>query len=820
MSKRNRRLSESCSILALIAMASPAMGQSATGQSPPKLPPVTVTQEKPTVPKKKASAPKKENAPKQESAPKQASTPKKTPAPEPAEPVASSPAAPSDSGEPSLGLPPISKTSYVLGISKSELSSSQAANPSSTTVIRYSEETTRLVRDYQSLLKPIAGVSANDFDQNGVGFGLTLRGFSSRSNGSNVAIYIDGVPVNQASHRSSNGNGDLSPLIPELVDSFELTRGPFDVRVGPHALAGSAHYTTADDPTPGILAKGGSFGYARGAAIYGFEGGEVKGYGSLVASTQNGYRDNTNWDQYNTFNKFLFPMLDGVASLRFQIYDSGFESPGFLNKTLIQNGTISEKQARNPTDGGFDKLQNLVFNYKEKSDQPFTATAYVVHNDYQRIASRAGAGAFPDPTIPLTTAAQLAAPGLQFVTEDDRIQYGGKIEKYLRSDLPAGMGIDLLVGTGIAVDDVESNDFRSVAGKKTFLNVICTVGAAQNAATGLCPTLASPRTNALVDFTLANPFAYIQSNFKPVSWLKLTGGLRYDQMYFDIEDHTNPALTNKVSADFGVLQPKAGITVTPFTGFDVFANYGEGFRPPSVIGNQLLRDPNTPESLLATKELGFQYNSPDHIWHFLASRYHTTFTNEITVNASTLLPLSLGPSIREGYDIEGRVLAYQNRRTALSLYASYSPVTKSALVNQASGTNIPDIAEFFVKYGFDLTVPIGGESSPHLLTLSVGQVWEGPRELNANPNLAFDPATSAANKALLLANGPFRTETYSRIDAGLTYTNTDWKGFSVFVDGTFYPDKRLEETAFNFTNRVGTSAKAPVAIQGGVFIPF
>ncbi len=812
MGKGRSAVRNSSLFLASIAtISSPVLGQGAPSEGKTNLPPVVVETDAANTPKKavaakKVTAPKQPSAPKQAaSAPKQASAPKPVSPPEPVEAQASPSPEPANSAEPSLGLPPISKTSYVLGISKSELSSSQAANPSSTTVIRYSEETTRLVRDYQSLLKPITGVSANDFGQNGVGFGLTLRGFSSRSNGSNVAVYIDGVPVNQASHRSSNGNGDLSPLIPELVDSFELTRGPFDVRVGPHALAGSAHYTTADEPTSGVLAKGGSFGYARGVAVYGFDAGEVKGYGSLVASTQDGYRDNSEWDQYNTFNKFLFPMLDGTASLRLQIYDSDFESPGFINRKSIRNGTINEKQARNPTDGGSDELQNLAFNYKEKGDQPLKANAYVVHNDYTRIASRAGAGAFPDPTAPLI-GNQINTAGLQFITEDDRLTYGGSVEKYLRAQLPAGMGIDLLVGAGVQVDDTESNEFRSVAGNKTIPNVICIGGTAN--AVGGC-TAGGRATNALVDFTLANPFAYVQSNFKPASWLKLTGGLRYDQLYFDIDDHTNPALTTNVSTDLGVLQPKAGITVTPFTGFDVFANYGEGFRPPSVIGNQLLRDPNTPESVLATEEFGFQYNSPDRIWHFLASRYHTTFTNEITVPAGTSIPISLGPSIREGYDIEGRVRAYQQGRTALSFYASYSPVTKSDLVNQTSGTVIPDIAEFFVKYGFDLTVPIGGDFSPHLLSLSVGQVWEGPRSLTANPAQA-DPFRA----------GPLQTETYSRIDASLTYTNTNWKGFSVFLDGTFYPDNRQEETAFLFTNRVGVAAKAPVTVSGGVFIPF
>ncbi|MEW5835632.1 MAG: TonB-dependent receptor plug domain-containing protein [Pseudomonadota bacterium] len=129
--------------------------------------------------------------------------------------------------------------SYDPPVTKSGLSNDPAAGPASVSVLGYSEEVKSSVRDYSDLLKPAMGVSSNNFGQGGVGYGLTLRGFSSRASGSNTAISIDGVPINQPSNQLSNGYSYLQTLVPELADRFVLIRGPFDVRTGANQLAGS-----------------------------------------------------------------------------------------------------------------------------------------------------------------------------------------------------------------------------------------------------------------------------------------------------------------------------------------------------------------------------------------------------------------------------------------------------------------------------------------------------------------------------------------------------------------------------------------------------
>lgn len=174
-------------------------------------------------------------------------------------------------------------------VEKTELSPKQAAAPASVTVLKYTEQQKRNTRDYTDLLRNVTRVAAKSFEQGGVGFGFAMRGFSERSNGGNTAYSIDGVPVNCGNHPSSNGYGDLFPLIPELVDTFVLVRGPFDVRFDAYDLAGSLEITTADVPTNGFELSIGNYDYYRGLLVYGLGNEKVSGYGSIMTSSLGGY---------------------------------------------------------------------------------------------------------------------------------------------------------------------------------------------------------------------------------------------------------------------------------------------------------------------------------------------------------------------------------------------------------------------------------------------------------------------------------------------------------------------------------------------------
>ena len=658
-------------------------------------------------------------------------------------------------------LPPVTVTGYAEPVPKSELSNDPAANPASVTTLKLPDEMKRGTRDYVDLLKPIVGVAANNFDQGGIGFGFTMRGFSERSNGGGVAYSIDGVPVNLPSHALTNGYGDLTPLIPELLDQLILTRGPFDVRFGANSLGGSVQFVTQDNPVRGAALSAGNFDFVRGFGALPLKLGSASGYVSLLGSKTSGYRDNADLRQINTFNKFSFALPGGTGSVRLQLFADRFGAPGFLRRDLVENGTLDPRTAINRTDGGNTDLQVLAFNYKQDGDEPIKANAYVMNSALDRYSNRAS-------TVPIS----LDLPG-QVLQKDDRLTFGATLEKYFRWLKADATGFDLFIGTGLRRDVVKSRVF----------NTVRRVEGTQAEDT---------------DFTLTNPYAYAQGSYKPLSWLKVVGGYRYDRLQFSIEDRTRKS---NVAPTVGVAQPKAGVVVSPLTGLSLFANYGKSFLPPSATGGQLSRNPDLGAPELATKEIGVQWTSPDGVFAVRADVYRTTFTNEILNQNPPLLPIYLGPSRRDGFDLELRARVYRERERTAALFINYSKVD-GELVNRTTGTSIPDVAKFFVKYGVDVALPLGGIDPTRALTFSASQIWEGPRPLNTTNTL--------------------QTKTFSRIDAKLTYSDRRWNGFSAFLGVIAYPDRVLEETAFTFGTpvAVGVSPKARVTAQAGVFIPF
>src|SRR5881296_1645614 len=65
-----------------------------------------------------------------------------------------------------------------------------------------------------------------------------LRGFDA-DHGTDVALFVDGLPVNLRSHAHGQGYADLHFLIPETVQRLEGFKGPYFVEFGDFATAGA-----------------------------------------------------------------------------------------------------------------------------------------------------------------------------------------------------------------------------------------------------------------------------------------------------------------------------------------------------------------------------------------------------------------------------------------------------------------------------------------------------------------------------------------------------------------------------------------------------
>ena len=113
------------------------------------------------------------------------------------------------------------------------------------------------------LLEVTPGLIASQHSGEGKANQFYLRGFNL-DHGTDLATWVDGMPVNQRSHAHGQGWTDLNFLIPELVGRLDYRKGPYSAREGDFSSAGVASLTYANRQTKNLAtATLGQDGYAR-----------------------------------------------------------------------------------------------------------------------------------------------------------------------------------------------------------------------------------------------------------------------------------------------------------------------------------------------------------------------------------------------------------------------------------------------------------------------------------------------------------------------------------------------------------------------------
>jgi hemoglobin/transferrin/lactoferrin receptor protein len=108
--------------------------------------------------------------------------------------------------------------------------------------------------------------------------------------------------------------------------------------------------------------------------------------------------------------------------------------------------------------------------------------------------------------------------------------------------------------------------------------------------------------------------AYIKAKWSPVEFVTLNGGLRYDRFETEgpsrICDRLGRNCVSQTSGNSGSgVSPSVGVTLEPIKGIQLFTQYSEGFRPPSIresIGttqSNVIPNPN----LKAERSRGWEY---------------------------------------------------------------------------------------------------------------------------------------------------------------------------------------------------------------------
>ncbi|SFM72296.1 TonB-dependent receptor [Thermodesulforhabdus norvegica] len=608
-------------------------------------------------------------------------------------------------------------------LTKGSVSINNEALPASVYVITGAEIRDMPVQHYLDFFRRIPGVITSHYGQGDVADGFGMRGYQS-GHGSQIAIYVDGVPINIPHHSHSHGLADLGWLIPEMIDRIEVIKGPFSVLYGNFALGGVVNIVTKKyQQDPEVAVEAGSFETYRAVATVSKDSWEitplsVRPFLIYEIYDRDGFRDNSDYRRYNAFNKITFPVVGGLLSLQAHYVDRDWGAPGYLSVSDVKEELHSRTDAVNPEDGGNSEYKNLVLNFVPKTGEAgLYATLYVASHRMNRYAT--------------------FEPSPQTLEHNDW-DYGGWRLLY---DFVPFKKLSVLVGSdgryseGDRLGYITEN--RDIVARTEDWHI-------ENLGVGL--------------------FGQVQ--WKPVKFLKIVGGLRYDFFSFDIDNHVRPQ--NSGDGTTSIMSPKVGLVISPTKNFNLFANKGLGFRTPSADemspADRDYANFDLEPAKVDTWDIGFDAFLFDRL-QLLFDFYRTDMEREIRwVGSETV---NVGESRRDGYELEFTLHATPDLR----FYINYGQVN-ARLKNPA----VP---------GHDRVTGVPEDY------LSAGIQWE--IIVHDGARLFFDFAYQRLGEAPLDASGSVFRPPVGRYMGKASFRIKGWT-FSLQVN--YHPSKYASEAMF------------------------
>jgi len=216
-----------------------------------------------------------------------------------------------------------------------------------------------------------------------------LRGFNL-DHGTDIAIFLDNMPLNLPSHAHGEGYSDMNTVIPEFVNRVDFEKGPYYANVGDFGSAASTRMEFFKTlPENFFKVEGGAHKYGR--AVFGAS--QKLGSGNLLYGGEETYYDGpwTHPDGFNKINSILTYSRgdDNIgASITAHAYHGKWNSSDQIPVTAQVNPTPSTPYGvgyfgtLNPTDGGHSQRYSLQGEgHRQGTNSESKISAYVFYYD-------------------------------------------------------------------------------------------------------------------------------------------------------------------------------------------------------------------------------------------------------------------------------------------------------------------------------------------------------------------------------------------------------------------------------------------------------
>jgi hypothetical protein len=478
-----------------------------------------------------------------------------------------------------------------------------------------------------------------------------MRGYNL-DHGTDLATFVDDMPINQPTHAHGQGYTDLNFLIPELADQITYTKGPYYADVGDFGSVGSVQMGLKNIIPDEASSTAGSYGYQR--LFTGTT--EPLGHGDLLAALELQHYDGPfvvpdNARKVNAAFRYSQAGGDDSFSLTAMVYHQLWTSTTDIPIRAILEGIVPNRfGSLDPTDGGNAVRASFSADYESSAGVGrFMANAFYIFNELHL---------YNDFTHYLVDPIH----GDQEVQFENRSVVGGAANYTLRLPQIAGIGNEVTAGAFTRYDILGVGRLPS-EGQQPLVSQ-----------ENIDPSSFS--NDDRVDLFAAAAYLRVTThwtdNFRSVF------GFREDFQDGNDRDllaalHETAGYTNGGNKSQFLPQPKASLIYGPASNLELYLSAGEGFHSADLRGVNQDRsvDLGLPRTPLLARQYGEEAGVRANILPTFAitlAGYNLWQQSEIILDPDVGQDTAGPPSDRYGFEVNA---SYEFRRW-LEFYGSVS----------------------------------------------------------------------------------------------------------------------------------------------------
>ncbi|MEO8453354.1 MAG: TonB family protein [Gemmatimonadota bacterium] len=421
----------------------------------------------------------------------------------------------------------------------------------------------RPIGSVQDVLRVTPGLVTVQHSGGGKANQYFLRGFDA-DHGTDIALSMDGVPINFVSHAHGQGFADTNFIIPEIVERVEITKGPYFPSNGDFDTAGAVNMVSRDAFEHSSAALGlvgspghGAAGY-RGLLIASpkFDTLPIKAtFAADVGRTNGPFENPENWDRYKLFNKLTFDITPvSSLSLTEMSYAGNWHGSGQIPARAVADGLISRFGSIDPDEGGNTARHQIALTYKlhPTETSELRVLAYAATYRFNLFSNFTLYLRDPD-------------NGDEIEQSDRRMFYGAKVSYRVLHRI-GRVTSDTTIGADMRSDDIHEELWDTLHRRR----------------------IAAVRSNDVHESFVG---AYFNEEITPARWIRADIGGRADLLSYAVDNRlasSDPTVPQSGVGAAHQLSPKASLIFSPLdqsrAQLDLYANYGRGFHSNDVRG--------------------------------------------------------------------------------------------------------------------------------------------------------------------------------------------------------------------------------------------